>query len=65
MKAICELLLLFQNLLLVSEAVTESNILETILMNFLILKSVHFLPFVEHLFGDLLSRAGEDSILGN
>ena len=47
-QAISELFLLLQNLLLVGKSISECDVLQSILMHLLVLKSIHFLPFVKH-----------------
>lgn len=58
-----ELLLSAEDLLLVSESVTEGDVLKPILMNFLILGLVMLFPVLDHLGTQLLASSAEDCVL--
>jgi hypothetical protein len=64
-KTIGELLLLFEDLLFVSQFVSQGNVLQSILMHFLVLERLLLLPLIELFLGDLLSCSRENSILGD
>jgi hypothetical protein len=57
MKAISELLTLFEDFFLVSETITEGNVLQSILMHLLILKRLTLFPLFKSLLGNLLTSS--------
>ena len=65
MQTVSELLLSAENLLLVGKSVPQCNVLQPILMHFLILGLVMLLPVFDHLSTQLLAGSAEDSILGD
>ena len=65
METLSKLLLLFENLLLVGQSVSQSDVLEAILMNFLILGFISFLPVLDHLSAELFTCAAVDGVHGN
>ena len=62
METLSKLLLLFENLLLVGQSVSQSDVLEAILMNFLILGLISFLPIFDHLGTELFTSTAMDSV---
>ena len=64
-QTVSELLLSAENLLLVGKSVPQRNVLQPILMHFLILGLVMLLPVFDHLSTQLLAGSAEDSILGD
>lgn len=62
MKTISQLLLLLQDLLLVRELVPESDVLKSVLMNFLILQGLTLFPLVPLLWRNHLSSPRENGI---
>lgn len=63
MQAVSQLLLLSQDLLLVLEPVAKSNILEPVLVDFLVFASVCFLPVLDLLRRQFLAVPAVDRIL--
>ena len=61
-EALGELLLLLQDLLLVLETVSEGDVLETVLMNFLIFGLISLFPLLDDFLGKLLTSAAVHSI---
>ena len=61
-KTFSKLLLLLQYLLLVLETVPEGDVLETVLMNFLIFGLISLFPLLDNLLRKLLSSAAVHSI---
>ena len=64
-ETLSELLLLLEDLLLVGQSVPQGDVLETILMNFLIFGLISLLPVFDHLGAELLSRAAVDGVHGD
>ena len=65
METVSQLLLLFQHFLLVSQLISESDILQSILMHLLILQRLTLLPLIPLFWGNNLSGPREDSIRRN
>lgn len=65
MEAVSKLLTLLEYLLLVGEAVSQSDVLESVLMDLLIFERLAFFPLFEGFLGDLLASSREHSILCN
>ena len=65
METLSKLLLLLENLLLVGQSVPQSDVLETVLMNFLILGFIGFLPVLDHLSAELFTCAAVDGVHGD
>jgi len=61
-KTFSKLLLLLQYLLLILETVPEGDVLETVLMNFLIFGFISLFPLLDNLLRKLLSSAAVHSI---
>jgi hypothetical protein len=64
-KTIGKLLLLFEDLLFVGKFVPQGNILQSILMHFLVFERLLLLPLIELLLRDFLSCSREYSILSD
>ena len=62
MKTFSKLLLLLEDLLLIGKSVSESNVLQTILMNLLVLSLVSFLPLFDHLGAQLLASSAVNGV---
>ena len=62
MQPICQLLLLLKDLLFIGKSIPQSDVLEPVLVNFLILQLIHFFPLLKHLLRNLLSSSAEHSI---
>ena len=62
-ETVGKLLFLFQNLFFVRQLVSQSDILKSVLMHFLIFEGFALFPLVEGLFGDFLASPGEDRVL--
>ena len=62
-EAVCELLLLLENLLLVGESVAQSNVLKAVLVDFLIATGLVVLPLLDDLGLELLTGAREDCVV--
>ena len=62
-ETIGQLFLLLQDFLFIGQLVSESNVLEPILMDFLVFQGLTVLPLTEGLGWNLLTRSGEHSIL--
>ena len=65
METISKLLLFLKNFLFCSQSITQSDILKPILIYFLIMDSLRVLPLIQNFFVDLLTSAGEQSILSH
>ena len=65
METVSQLLLLFQHFLLVSQLISESDILQSILMHLLILQRLTLLPLIPLFWGNHLSGPRENSIRRN
>jgi len=65
MKTFSQLLLLLQDFLLVSKSVSQSDVLETVLMHFLILGLISLLPLLDDLGTEFLARPAVDSVHRN
>lgn len=65
METIGKLFLLLKNLLLICESVSQSNILKSILMDFLIFQTFTVFPVFKSLLWNLLSGSAEDGILSH
>ena len=65
METISQLLLLFQDFFLISQLISEGDILQSILMHLLILQRLTLLPLIPLFWGNNLSGPGEDSIRRN
>ena len=64
METLSELLLLLEDLLLVCKSVPQGDVLETILMNFLILGFIGFFPVFDHLSAELFTSSAMDGVHG-
>ena len=64
-ETLSKLLLLLKDLLLVGKSVPQGDVLETILMNFLILGLIGFLPVFDNFGAELFTSAAVDSIHGD
>jgi len=65
METISKLFFLFQDFLFVSKSVSQSNVLKSVLMHFLVLKRFTFLPFFKSFLGNFLTSSWKNSILGD
>ena len=65
METLSKLLLLLKDLLLIGKSVPQGDVLETILMNFLILGFISFLPVLDHLGTELFTCAAVDGVHGD
>ena len=65
METFSKLLLLLKDLLLVGQSVPQSDVLEAILMNFLILGFISFLPVFNHLGAELFTSAAMHGVHGD
>lgn len=64
-EAVGQLFLLLEDLLLIGETVAQGDVLQTVLVDFLVVSRLRLLPLIERLLLDLLTRAGEDGILSD
>jgi len=64
-KPISQHLLLFQEFLLILQPISQSDILQTILVNLLIFGFLGFLPLFYHLGGQLFASTRIDSVHSN
>jgi hypothetical protein len=64
-KTISQLLLLLVDLVEVFVAITQRNILQTVLMNFTVLKALMHLPSINHGLFELFAGPREDSVLSD
>ena len=65
METIGQLLLLLQDLLLIRQSVSEGDVLESILVHFLVFEGLRLFPLVKGLLGDLLSCSREHCVLSH
>lgn len=65
MQTVGQLLTLLVNLVEIVVTVTKRDILQTVLMDLLVLKALMDLPLLDHVFLQLLAGSAEYSILGN
>ena len=65
MESVCQLLLLLQDFLLVGESVSQSDVLKSVLMHFLIFELLRLFPFIECFLGNGLASSGEHSIFSH
>lgn len=63
-KTVCQLLLFLKDLLLVSQSVSKSNVLQSVLMDLLVLQGIHLFPLIQYLLRNLLACTREHCILG-
>ena len=64
-KTFSQLFLLLQNTLLILKSVSQSNVLKTVLMDFLIFGFVGFLPILDDLSAELLTSTAVYSVHSN
>ena len=64
-ETLSELFLLLEDLLLVGQTVSQSDVLQTVLMDLLIFSLVGFLPFFNNLGAELLASTTVDSVHGH
>lgn len=63
MQALSKLLLSAEDLLLVGKSISEGNVLQSVLMNFLVLGLVVLFPVLDHLGTQLLASSAEHCVL--
>lgn len=64
-QAVSQLLLLLVDLVKIVVSVAQRNVLQTVLMHFLVLETLVHFPLLDQGVLQFLARAREDSILGN
>jgi len=65
MEAFSELLLSAEDLLLVGKSISEGDVLQSVLMNFLVLGLVMLFPVLDHLGTEFLASSAEHGVLCN
>ena len=65
MKSVRKLILLFENLLLVGESVSQSDVLQSELVHLLIFGGIMLLPVFDHFVLQFLTGSAEDGILSD
>ena len=64
-EAVSQLLFLLEDLLLVGETVAQGDVLQAVLVDFLVVRRLRLLPLVKRLLLDFLAGTGEDGVLSD